>query len=124
MTDDAHQGEIFQIVGRFDLRTGAEPTWDAAFQERIEAAASAPGWLGVAAWAPVAEPSQRVVVGRWRSMADYEAWALTESYLRTKVILDSCQSGAPEIEWFRSVTILDVAEDACAVPPLAAAGAE
>ena len=124
MTDDTHRGEILQVVGRFSLRTGAESMWDAAFRERIEAAASAPGWLGVAAWAPVAEPSQRVVVGRWRSMADYEAWALTESYLRTKVTLDSCQSGAPDIEWFRSVTILDAPEAACAVPPSAAAGAE
>lgn len=124
MTGDAHQGEIFQVVGRFSLRTGAEPIWDAAFQERIEAAASAPGWLGVAAWAPIAEPSQRVVVGRWRSMADYEAWALTECYLRTKITLDSCQSGASNIEWFRSVTILDAPEAAYAVPPLPAACAE
>ena len=110
MSDATEPGRIFQVVGRFSLRPGAEATWDAAFQERIEQAASAPGWLGVAAWAPVAEPSERVVVGRWRSKADYETWALTESYLRTKVTLDSCQTGAPDIEWFRSVTILDAGE--------------
>lgn len=110
MSENAQQGEIFQVVGRFSLRPGAEAAWDAAFQERAEQAALAPGWLGVAAWAPVAEPSERVVVGRWRSKADYETWALTESYLGTKVTLDSCQMGAPDIEWFRSVTILDAAE--------------
>jgi len=109
MTDDAQQGEIFQVVGRFKLRPGAEATWDAAFRERIEDATSAPGWLGVASWAPVAEPSQRIVVGRWRATADFDAWTETKSYIRTKQILDSCQTSAPDIEWFRSVRILDEA---------------
>ncbi len=110
MTDDGHQGEIFQVVGRFDLRPGAEATWDTAFRERVETAASAPGWLGVSAWAPVAQPSQRVVVGRWRSSADFDAWTRTESYLSTKATLDSCQTSAPDIEWFRSVLIVDSAQ--------------
>jgi heme-degrading monooxygenase HmoA len=112
MTDDARPGQIFQVVGRFNLRPGAEATWDSAFRDRVETATAAPGWLGVATWAPVAEPSQRIVVGRWRSRADYEAWTLTESYLSTKATLDSCQTAAPDIEWFRSVLILDTAEAA------------
>jgi len=113
MSENAQQDEIFQVMGRFELRPGAEATWDAAFRERIEAAASAPGWLGVASWvpleAPVDAPSQRIVVGRWRATADFDAWTGTESYIRTKEILDSCQASPPHIEWFRSVTILDEA---------------
>ena len=107
MRDETQQGEIFQVIGRFNLRPSAEPAWDAAFRERVEAARSAPGWLGVSAWTPVEAASQRIVVGRWRSSADFDAWTQTESYRRTKSILDSCQATAPEIEWFRSVLIAD-----------------
>jgi len=109
MSEDARQGEIFQVIGRFNLRPGAEAAWDAAFRERIEAATSAPGWLGVASWAPVSEPSQRIVIGRWRARTDFDTWTQTESYIRTKEILDSCQTPPPDIEWFRSVAILDKA---------------
>ena len=98
MTDGAQQGEIFQVVARFNLRPGSEATWDAAFRERIEEAASAPGWLGVASWAPVAEPSQRIVVGRWRAATDFDAWTETESFIRTKQTLDSCQTPGLDIE--------------------------
>ncbi|MDA0231142.1 MAG: antibiotic biosynthesis monooxygenase [Proteobacteria bacterium] len=109
MTDGAQHSDIFQVIGRFNLRSGTEATWDAAFRERIGEAASAPGWLGVASWVPVAHPSQRIVVGRWRATADFDAWTQTESYVRTKQILDSCQTSAPDIEWFRSASILDEA---------------
>ncbi len=109
MTGSEDQSEIFQVVGRFNLRPGAEAVWDAAFRERIEEAASAPGWLGVAAWAPLDAPQERIVVGRWRAREDYDAWALGESYLRTKSVLDSCQTAPPKIEWFRSVVIMDKA---------------
>jgi len=109
MTDDTDQGGIFQVVGRFTLRPGTEAEWDAAFRERIEKAASAPGWLGVAAWAPLDAIHERIVIGRWRAREDYDAWALGESYLRTKSVLDSCQTAPPNIEWFRSVVIMDKA---------------
>lgn len=111
MTDEEPQAPIFQVIGRFDLRSGQEAKWDSAFRERVEEAKSAPGWLGVSAWSPVENPSQRIVVGRWRSTADFEAWTQTESYRRTKVTLDSCQRTAPEIEWFRSVLIADAVDD-------------
>ncbi|SVD35983.1 uncharacterized protein METZ01_LOCUS388837, partial [marine metagenome] len=29
MADGAQQSKIFQVVGRFNLRTGTEATWDA-----------------------------------------------------------------------------------------------
>ena len=110
MADGAQQGKIFQVVGRFNLRPGTEATWDATFRERVENAKSAPGWLGVSAWAPVENTSQRIVVGRWRSSADFEAWTKTQSYIQTKAMLDSCQTTAPKIEWFQSVLILDAVQ--------------
>ena len=109
MNENGQQGEIIQVVGRFNLRPGAEAAWDANFRERIEAAAAAPGWLGVASWAPVGEPAQRIVVGRWRATEDFDARTQTECYIRTKEILDSCQTSPPDIERFRSVAILDKA---------------
>ena len=79
-------------------------------RERVEAARSAPGWLGVSVWAPADNPLQRVIVGRWRSPEAYDAWTQTESYIGTKTVLDECQAAPPEIEQFRSVFVVDAAE--------------
>ena len=92
------------------LRPGKEALWDSTLRERVEAARSAPGWLGASVWAPADNPLQRVIVGRWRSLEDYDAWMQTETYIRTKTVLNTCQAAPPEIERFRSVFIVDAAD--------------
>ena len=110
MTDDLQRGPVFQVIGRFELRRGREAKWDSVFRERVEAARSAPGWLGVSVWAPLGNLSQRIIVGRWRSSEDFEAWTQTDSHIQTKAALDSCQTADPEIERLQSVLIVDSAD--------------
>ena len=110
MADGVQPGPVFQVIGRFALRPGKEAQWESVLRERVEAARSAPGWLGVSVWAPADNPLQRVVVGRWRSPEAYDAWMQTESYIRTKAVLDTCQAAPPEIERFRSVFVVDATE--------------
>ena len=110
MVDGVPQGPVFQVIGRFELLPGREAQWDSILRGRVETARSAPGWLGVSVWAPANNPSQRVIVGRWRSLDDYDAWTQAESYIRTKRALASCQAAPPKIERFRSVFIVDEAD--------------
>ena len=98
---------MHQVVGRFQLIRGREDQWDAAFSERVEDARDFDGWLGAAAWIPAGDDSQRVVVARWVKREDYETWTLSASYSRTKTLLDACQAGPPEIEWFTPAFVAD-----------------
>jgi heme-degrading monooxygenase HmoA len=102
--------EVHQVVGRFQLIRGKEDQWDAAFRERVEEARDFDGWRGAAAWIPAGDDSQRVVVGRWVQRQDYENWTLSSSYSRTKELLDACQAGPPEIEWFAPAFVADVVD--------------
>lgn len=98
---------MYQVLGRFQLIQGEEHRWDIAFRERVEEARGFEGWLGAAAWVPVDDARQRVVVGRWATRDDYDTWTLSPSYIRTKSLLDSCQASPPEIEWFTAAVVAD-----------------
>ena len=65
---------MMTIVTHVHLRQGTGPDWDAAMRTRLSVARKASGWVGGQLLRPAEKPDRRVIVGTWRTRADWEAW--------------------------------------------------
>lgn len=65
---------MMTIVTHIQLKEGTEPEWDAVMRKRLAAAKKQPGWVGGQLLRPSDKPSRRVIVGTWRTRADWEGW--------------------------------------------------
>ncbi|GBD16304.1 hypothetical protein HRbin26_01199 [bacterium HR26] len=95
---------MMTVITEVTIEPGQEPQWDRAFQERIDDVRNQPGWIEVQLLIPVDAPNKRVVVGTWRSRADWEAWHETEVFKKTKEIMDAVEQQKGEDRWFEVVT--------------------
>ena len=82
------------------LRESAEPEWDEAMRERLASARSHPGWIGGQLLMPLDGLNRRVIIGTWRTRADWEAWHNDESFQRTRERLDGLESEPSQTTWF------------------------
>jgi heme-degrading monooxygenase HmoA len=87
------------------LRKGKEPQWDEAYRRRAEAVTDQDGWISLQLLIPLDAPNKRVVLGTWRTRADWEAWHTSDVFRETREQMDA----AEEVEerqdrWFEVVT--------------------
>lgn len=94
---------MMTVITEITLQEGQEPAWDEAFHERFRDAPNQPGWIDVELLIPADELNKRVVVGTWRSMADWEAWHETEVFKRTRERMDAVQGTSGPERWFEVV---------------------
>lgn len=91
------------IVTVVTLEQGAEPEWDAAMRDRLEAAEGQPGWIGGQLVMPVDRLDQRVIIGTWETRAHWEAWHNDPAFAETRERLDGLQTEPSEMRWYEVI---------------------
>jgi heme-degrading monooxygenase HmoA len=91
---------MMTVVTYATLRQGAEPEWDEAMRNRLASARSHPGWVGGQLLIPLDGPNRRVIVGTWRTRADWEAWHNDEAFQQARERLEGLESDASDTTWF------------------------
>lgn len=94
---------MMTIVSETSIEPGQEPAWDQAYRERIEDAPNQEGWISMQLLIPLDAPNKRLVVGTWRSRADWEAWHGTEVFQRSREQMDAIQQTPGPERWFEVV---------------------
>ena len=82
---------------------------------RLSAAKKRPGWVGGQLLRPADKQGGRVIVGTWKSRADWEAWHHDPQFAETRQRLDGLES-APAEHWWHDV-LRDVRKTAAPPPP-------
>jgi len=83
---------------------------------RLSAAKKRPGWVGGQLLRPSDKPDRRVIVGTWKTRADWQTWHDDPRFAATRERLDGLESGPAE-HWWHEV-VVDVRKSA-APPPAA-----
>jgi heme-degrading monooxygenase HmoA len=97
---------MMTIVTHVHLKEGAGREWDTAMRTRLSAAKKRPGWVGGQLLRQSDRADRRVIVGTWRTRADWEAWHQDPQFAETRRRLDGLESGPAE-HWWHEV-VLDV----------------
>jgi heme-degrading monooxygenase HmoA len=105
---------MMTIVTHVHLKEGAGREWDAAMRARLSAAKNRPGWVGGQLLRQSDKPDRRVIVGTWKTRADWEAWHHDQPFAATRERLDGLESG-PAGHWWHEV-VVDVRKSAAAHP--------
>jgi heme-degrading monooxygenase HmoA len=105
---------MMTIVTHIQLNEGTEHEWDAVMRKRLAAAKKQPGWVGGQLLRPSDKPSRRVIVGTWRTRADWEGWHKDPRFGETRRQLEGLESGPVE-HWWHEV-VLDVRKAATSPP--------
>jgi heme-degrading monooxygenase HmoA len=90
---------MMTIVTTATLRDGAEPMWDAAMRERLEAARGQPGWIGGQLLMPIDGLNKRIIIGTWETRAAWEAWHQDPAFTETRNKLEGLEAGPSEHSW-------------------------
>ena len=106
---------MMTIVTHVQLKEGVGRDWDAAMRTRLAAARQRPGWIGGQLLRRADKRDQRVIVGTWRTRADWEAWHHDPQFAETRRRLDGLES-EPAEHWWHEV-VLDVRKPS-APPPV------
>jgi heme-degrading monooxygenase HmoA len=107
---------MMTIITHIHLKEGAEREWDTAMRARLSAAKKRPGWVGGQLLRSTDNRDRRVLVGTWRTRADWEAWHQDPQFAETRRRLDGLED-QPAEHWWHEV-VLDVRKSA-APPPSA-----
>ncbi len=106
---------MMTIVTHVHLKEGAGREWDAAMRTRLLAAKKRRGgWVGGQLLRPADKPDRRVIVGTWRTRAEWEAWHQDPHFAETRRRLDGLGT-VPAEHWWHEV-VLDVRKSAAAPP--------
>src|SRR5262245_42033597 len=97
---------MMTIVTHVHLKEGAGGEWDAAMRTRLSAARKASGWIGGQLLRPADKQDRRVIVGTWRTRANWEAWHHDPKFTETRQQLDGLER-MPSEHWWHDV-VLDV----------------
>jgi heme-degrading monooxygenase HmoA len=95
---------MMTIVTHVHLKEGAARNWEAAMRTRLSAAKKRPGWVGGQLLRPTDKPDRRVIVGTWRTRANWEAWHHDPTFSETRQRLDALESGPAE-HWWHDVVL-------------------
>src|SRR5919199_955028 len=90
---------MMTVITRIRVKEGAEPEWDAAMGQRLEAAKGRPGWVGGQLLMPLEAFNERLIVGTWETIADWEAWHEDEAFRATRERLDQLQEEPGTMTW-------------------------
>ena len=105
---------MMTVVTHVHLKEGAGREWDAAMRTRLSAAKKRPGWVGGQLLRQSDKPDRRVIVGTWKTRADWEAWHHDRQFAATRGRLDGLESGPAE-HWWHEI-VLDVRKSEAAPP--------
>lgn len=94
---------MMTIVTDVQLRDGAAAKWDAVVRNRMATARDRPGWVGALLLRSADQPNRRVIVGTWRSRADWEAWHRDPRFVATRQQLDDLVEKPEECGWHEVV---------------------
>ena len=94
---------MMTIVTHVHLKEGVEREWDAAMRARLSAAKKRAGWVGGQLLRQSDKADRRVIVGTWRTRADWEAWHHDRQFAATRGRLDGLESGPAEHWWHELV---------------------
>ena len=106
---------MMSIGTHVHLKEGVGPEWDAAMRTRLSAAKKQPGWVGGQLLRQSDKRDRRVIVGTWKTRADWEAWHHDRQFAATRGRLDGLESGPAE-HWWHEV-VVDVRKYEAAPPP-------
>lgn len=95
---------MMTVVTHVVLREGAEPEWDAVMHERLRAAQQRPGWIGGQLLIPLDGLNRRLIVGTWRTRADWEAWHQDPAFAETRERLAGLEARPSETWWHEVMT--------------------
>ena len=98
------------VVTDIRLREGAEQKWDTVMRTRMTAAKDRPGWVAGQLLRVENQPSRRVIVGTWRTRADWEAWHRDPHFTETRRQLDALVDGPEGHAWHEVVVDARVGE--------------
>jgi len=94
---------MMTVVTYVTLQQGTEPEWDAAMRERLDVARSRPGWVRGQVLIPLGELDRRVIVGTWRTRADWEAWHEDPNFAETRRRIEGLEAAPNETAWYEVV---------------------
>lgn len=96
---------MMTVMTETTLKKGQEPIWDEAYRRRAEAVSDQDGWISLQLLIPLDAPHKRVVLGTWRSRADWEAWHNSDVFKETREQMDEAeQIEQRQDRWFEVVT--------------------
>ena len=107
------------LVTHVYLKPGAGRDWDAVMHRRLTAARKRPGWVDGQLLQPVDQEDRRVIVGTWKTHADWEGWHNDPTFAETRQRLEGLES-APAEHWWHDV-VLDVRKTAAPPSPVSKA---
>jgi heme-degrading monooxygenase HmoA len=96
---------MMTIVTEITIEPGQETAWDEAYRERLDDAPNQEGWISTQLLIPLDAPNKRLVVGTWRTRADWEAWHTTDTFERTRERLNAVKQTADPERWYEVVTM-------------------
>ena len=94
------------VVTTMHLRSGAAGEWERLIQERFRSAHDQEGWISGQLLSPTESSDVRVIVGTWRTKADWETWHEDPAFLENRTELDALRSSGHVTVWY------DVIDDA------------
>ena len=94
---------MMTVITEVTLREGSEPEWDRVMADRLSSAADREGWIRSEILMPLEEMNNRVIVGTWRSRADWEAWHQDPAFTETSARLDTLQAASRGPQWHEVV---------------------
>ena len=94
---------MMTVITNVTLSEGAEPEWDRIMADRLANAADCGGWIRGEILMPLDGLNKRLIVGTWRSRADWEAWNQDSTFTDTSARLDALQTTTSGPQWHEVV---------------------
>ena len=94
---------MMTVLTSVTVREGTEPEWDRVMGDRLVDASRRDGWIRGAILMPLDGMNQRVILGTWRSRADWEAWHQDPAFTATAARLDALQTASAGPHWHEVV---------------------
>lgn len=95
---------MMTVITRVALKAGSEPDCDDVMRERLEMAKTRQGWVAGQILMPLDSLNDRLIVGTWRTRADWEAWHEDPGFEQTRERLEDLQSSPGETTWHEVIT--------------------
>jgi heme-degrading monooxygenase HmoA len=96
------------VMTYLTLKEGAEPEWDRIMEERLAGASERKGWVRGEILMPLDGLNKRVIVGTWRSRAEWEAWHEDPTFKHNADQLEALQLESNGPQWHEVVSDVTV----------------
>lgn len=94
---------MMTVITTMELQPGALEDYEQLIEERFRSAHGRDGWVAGQLLSSSESPDVRVIVGTWRSKADWKSWHEDPAFLETRAKLDALQSSGHETVWYQVI---------------------